>query len=159
MVVRITKQGYYSPSMHRDAAKVIQDCEKCKELSAIRKVLESSAIRAKSRWTFSQWGVNILGPLLTALRGFKFLAIAVEHSTKWVEAKPLTTINGRHAERFICEYVVCIFGVPRTISSKDEKHFQEGIFADLCKGLKVTQFFSPIMEHMEIMNHIEKQLA
>ncbi|GJX48843.1 reverse transcriptase domain-containing protein [Tanacetum coccineum] len=49
------------------------------------------------------------------------------------------------------EYVVCRFGVPRTISSKDEKHFQEGIFADLCKGLKVTQSFFPIMEHMEII--------
>ncbi|GJR12002.1 reverse transcriptase domain-containing protein [Tanacetum coccineum] len=95
----------------------------------------------------------------TAPEGFKFLAIAIEHSTKWVEAKPLTVINGRHAERFVWEYVVYRFGVPRTISSKDEKHLREGIFADLCKGLKVTQSFSPITEHMEIMNHIEKQLA
>ncbi|GKB27785.1 reverse transcriptase domain-containing protein [Tanacetum coccineum] len=30
---------------------------------------------------------------------------------------------------------------------------------NLYKGLKVTQSFSPITEHMEIMNHIEKQLA
>ncbi|GJU70454.1 reverse transcriptase domain-containing protein [Tanacetum coccineum] len=33
------------------------------------------------------------------------------------------------------------------------------MFADLCKGLKVTQSFSPITEHMEIMHHIEKQLT
>ncbi|GJS77955.1 reverse transcriptase domain-containing protein [Tanacetum coccineum] len=33
------------------------------------------------------------------------------------------------------------------------------MFADLCKGLKVTQSFSLITEHMEIMNHIEKQLT
>nr|GEZ34511.1 hypothetical protein [Tanacetum cinerariifolium] len=44
MVVRITKQGYYWPSMHQDATKVLQDCEKCKEQSAIRKVAESSVI-------------------------------------------------------------------------------------------------------------------
>ncbi|GJT14331.1 reverse transcriptase domain-containing protein [Tanacetum coccineum] len=30
---------------------------------------------------------------------------------------------------------------------------------DLCKGLKVTQSFSHVTEHMEIMNHIEKQLT
>ncbi|GJX96566.1 reverse transcriptase domain-containing protein [Tanacetum coccineum] len=42
MVVRITKQGYYWPSMHRDAAKRLQDCERCKEQSAIRKVAESA---------------------------------------------------------------------------------------------------------------------
>ncbi|GJS93503.1 reverse transcriptase domain-containing protein [Tanacetum coccineum] len=156
MVVRITKQGYYWPLMHRDAAKVLQDCEKCKEQSAIRKVAESDAITARSGWPFSHWGVNILGPLPTAPRGFKFLAIAIEHSTKWVEAKPLTVINRMNVERFVWEYVVCRFGVPRTINSKDEKHFREGIFADLCKGLKVTQSFFPIMEHMEIINHIKK---
>nr|GEV31831.1 reverse transcriptase domain-containing protein [Tanacetum cinerariifolium] len=100
MVVRITKHGYYWPSMHQDAAKVIQDYEKCKEQSAIRKTTKSSAIIAGSVWLFSHWGVNILGPLRTAHVGFKFLAIAVEHFTKWVEAKPMTTISGRHAERF-----------------------------------------------------------
>nr|GEU36706.1 hypothetical protein [Tanacetum cinerariifolium] len=50
-------------------------------------------------------------------------------------------------------------GMPRTIRSKDEKHFREGIFTDLYEGLKVTQSFFPITKHMEIMNHNEKQLA
>ncbi|GKB22334.1 reverse transcriptase domain-containing protein [Tanacetum coccineum] len=59
----------------------------------------------------------------------------------------------------VWEYVVCRFGVLRTISSKDKKYFREGIFADLYKVLKVTQSFSPITNHMEITNHIEKQLA
>ncbi|GKC93855.1 reverse transcriptase domain-containing protein [Tanacetum coccineum] len=92
-----------------NAAKILQDYEKCKEQSAIRKVSESSAMTAESGWPFSHWGVNILGPLPIAPRGFKFLAIAAEHSTKWVEAKPLTVINGRHAERSVWEYVVCRF--------------------------------------------------
>ncbi|GJR68257.1 reverse transcriptase domain-containing protein [Tanacetum coccineum] len=30
---------------------------------------------------------------------------------------------------------------------------------NLCKGLKVTQSFSPVTEHIEIMNHIKKQLT
>ncbi|GJZ93754.1 putative ribonuclease H-like domain-containing protein [Tanacetum coccineum] len=33
------------------------------------------------------------------------------------------------------------------------------MFADLCKGLKVTQSFSPVTEHLEIMHHIEKQIT
>ncbi|GKB84352.1 reverse transcriptase domain-containing protein [Tanacetum coccineum] len=98
-------------------------------------------------------------PLPTATEGLKFLAIGVEHSTKWVEAKPLTTINVRQVEKFAWEYIICRFRVPRTIKSKEEKHFKEGIFADLCKGLKITQSFSPTTKHTEIMNHIEKQLT
>ncbi|GJU32864.1 reverse transcriptase domain-containing protein [Tanacetum coccineum] len=82
MVVRITKQGYYWPSMHRDIARIIQDCEKCKEQSAVRKRVEIGAIAARKAWLFSHWVVSILGPLPTVLGGLKFLVIAIEHSTK-----------------------------------------------------------------------------
>nr|GEZ19731.1 hypothetical protein [Tanacetum cinerariifolium] len=152
MVVRITKQGYYWPSMHREAAKKIQDCDKCKEQSAIRKAGMDGTIAVESTWPFSHWGIHILGLLPMAPRGLQFLAIAVEHSTKLVEAKPITIKNVRQVEKFAWEYVVCRFEVPRMISSKEEKHFKKGIFADFYKGLNIMQRFSPIMEHMEIMH-------
>ncbi|GKA61718.1 reverse transcriptase domain-containing protein [Tanacetum coccineum] len=74
MVVRITKQGYYWLSMHRDAAKVIQDCEKCKEQSAIRKIAKNSTITARSVWPFRiqdlfKWDQQVVSELV-ALRNF-----------------------------------------------------------------------------------------
>ncbi|GKC54085.1 reverse transcriptase domain-containing protein [Tanacetum coccineum] len=56
LVVRITKQGFYWPSTYREVAKAIQDCEKCKEQSAIRKAGTSEAITVGSRWPFSHCG-------------------------------------------------------------------------------------------------------
>ncbi|GJR58559.1 reverse transcriptase domain-containing protein [Tanacetum coccineum] len=53
MVVRFTKQGYYWPSIYRDIARIIQDCEKCKEQSAVRKRAEIEAIVARNAWPFS----------------------------------------------------------------------------------------------------------
>nr|GEX24031.1 hypothetical protein [Tanacetum cinerariifolium] len=97
--------GYYWPSMHWEVAKAIQYYEKCKAQSAIRKDGTSEAIAAGSTWTFSHWGIHILRPLPMAPKGLQFLAIAVEHSIKWVEAKPVTTINGRQVEKFVWEYV------------------------------------------------------
>ncbi|GJV22498.1 reverse transcriptase domain-containing protein [Tanacetum coccineum] len=63
LVVRITKQGYYWPSMHMEVTKAIQDYEKCKEQSSIRKAGTSGAIAAGSTRPFSHWGIHILGPL------------------------------------------------------------------------------------------------
>ncbi|GJT88349.1 reverse transcriptase domain-containing protein [Tanacetum coccineum] len=51
------------------------------------------------------------------------------------------------------------FGFPQTITTKDKKQFTKGIFTDFFKGLKIRQSFSPITEHAEIMNYIEKQQA
>ncbi|GJT98962.1 reverse transcriptase domain-containing protein [Tanacetum coccineum] len=53
MVVKIIKKGYYWPSMHRDAARIIQDCEKCKEKSTMRKRAEIRAIIVRNAWSFS----------------------------------------------------------------------------------------------------------
>ncbi|GJR19907.1 reverse transcriptase domain-containing protein [Tanacetum coccineum] len=114
----------------QEVAKAIQDYNKCKEQSAIWKAGADRAI-----------------------------AVGIEHSTKWVEAKPITIKNARQVEKFVWEYVVYRFRVPRMISSKEEKHFKEGIFADFYKGLKIMQTFSPIMEYMQIMHYIEKQLV
>ncbi|GJS34796.1 reverse transcriptase domain-containing protein [Tanacetum coccineum] len=105
------------PSMYMDAEKAIQDCDRCKEQSAIRKAGVDGAIAVGSTWPFSHWGIQILRPLPMAL------------------------------------------GVPWIISSKEENHFKEGTFEDFYKGLKITQTFSPITEHMEIMHYIEKQLV
>ncbi|GJU34723.1 retrovirus-related pol polyprotein from transposon TNT 1-94 [Tanacetum coccineum] len=91
--------------MHRDVSRIIQDYEKCKEQSTARKRAKIRAMAAGNAWPFSYWGVSILGPLPMAPGGLKFLAVAIEHSTKWVEAKPMTTINARHVERFVWEYV------------------------------------------------------
>nr|GEY83154.1 reverse transcriptase domain-containing protein [Tanacetum cinerariifolium] len=90
----------------REVAKTIQDCKKCKEESTIRKAGTSRAIAVGSTWPFSYWGIRIIGPLPIARGGLQFLAIMVEHSTKWVEAKPLTTINRRQVEKFVWEYVM-----------------------------------------------------
>nr|GEW31791.1 reverse transcriptase domain-containing protein [Tanacetum cinerariifolium] len=84
-----------------EVAKAIQDYEKCKEQSAIRKAETIRAITTGSMWPFSHLGIHILGLLPMSPRGLQFLAIAVEHSTKWVEAKPLTTIKGRQVEKFV----------------------------------------------------------
>nr|GEU98309.1 reverse transcriptase domain-containing protein [Tanacetum cinerariifolium] len=47
----------------QEAAKTIQDCDKCKEQSAIRKAGMDAAITVRSMWPFSYWRIHILGPL------------------------------------------------------------------------------------------------
>nr|GEW61707.1 reverse transcriptase domain-containing protein [Tanacetum cinerariifolium] len=96
MVVRITKQGYYWPSMHREAAKIIQDYDKCKEQSAIRKSGMNEAITVRSTWPFSLLGIHILGPLPMAPGGggMGFKAGVEDGVASWEEGTCIWVLEG-----------------------------------------------------------------
>nr|GEU51771.1 reverse transcriptase domain-containing protein [Tanacetum cinerariifolium] len=47
-----------------------------------------------SAWPFSQWGIDTVGALPVAPGKVKFLVVAIDYFTKWVEAKPLASITG-----------------------------------------------------------------
>ncbi|GJV19690.1 reverse transcriptase domain-containing protein [Tanacetum coccineum] len=108
--------------------------------------------------------------LLAGLRIAQEMEIAFEECTvehvrrnQNKKADALSNLASMTFEHLTKEVLVEVltkrFGVPRIISSKEEKLFKEGMFADLCKGLKVTQSFSPVIEHMEIMHRIERQIT
>lgn len=104
-----------------------------------------------------------------ALGGVKFLVVAIDYFTKWVEAKALASVTGRHVEKFIWEYVIYRFGVPHIIISDNGKQFAEGVFPTFCKGLKIKQSFTSIyhpqgngqveVTNRDIVNGIERRLG
>ncbi|GKB61791.1 reverse transcriptase domain-containing protein [Tanacetum coccineum] len=69
----------------------------------------------KALWPFYQWGMDILGPLPPARGGAKFVIVAIDYFTKWIEAKPLVRIIGKEVIRFVMDNIICRFGLPRII--------------------------------------------
>lgn len=77
---------------------------------------------------FLSMGINIVGPMPVAPGGVKFLVVAIDYITKWVEAKLLASVTGRHMEKFVWEHIIYRFGVPHIIISDNGKKFAEGVF-------------------------------
>ncbi|GJR30389.1 reverse transcriptase domain-containing protein [Tanacetum coccineum] len=66
-----------------------------------------------SAWPFSQWRIDIVGPLPTAPGGAGFLVVSIDYFIKWVEGKLLTSTTGKHMEKFVWEHIMCRFGRPQ----------------------------------------------
>ncbi|GJW35759.1 reverse transcriptase domain-containing protein [Tanacetum coccineum] len=47
-----------------------------------------------SPWPFYKWGIDIAGPFPEGPGKVKFLIVAMDYFTKWIEAKPVATITG-----------------------------------------------------------------
>jgi len=59
--------------------------------------------------------MDILGPFSPGKGQVKFLIVAVDYFTKWIEAKPLTTITTQQVQQFVWKDIICRYGVPHTI--------------------------------------------
>ncbi|XP_071728622.1 uncharacterized protein [Rutidosis leptorrhynchoides] len=51
-------------------------------------------IPVNSPWPFYKWAIDIVGPFPAGAGNVKFLFVAIDYFTKWVEAKALRTITG-----------------------------------------------------------------
>ncbi|GKA33105.1 reverse transcriptase domain-containing protein [Tanacetum coccineum] len=53
----------------------------------------------------------------------KFLIVAIDYFTKWIEAKPVATITGNQIKKFVWDNIVCRFGLPGEIILDNGKQF------------------------------------
>ncbi|CAL2271067.1 unnamed protein product [Prunus armeniaca] len=68
-------------------------------------------------WPFAPWGMDIVGPLPTAVGGKKFVLLATDYFTKWVEAEAYKTVTQTDVIRFLWRNIICCFGIPKAIAT------------------------------------------
>ncbi|GJZ92526.1 reverse transcriptase domain-containing protein [Tanacetum coccineum] len=81
-----------------------------------------------SPWPFYKWGIDIAGPFPEGPGKVKFLIVAIDYFTKWIEAKAVATITGNQVKKFVWDNIVCIFGLPGEIISDNGKQFRDNPF-------------------------------
>jgi hypothetical protein len=57
-------------------------------------------------WHFAVWGLDMVGPFKTVASGYTHILVAVDKFTKLVEARPIASLSGETATRFIKDIVV-----------------------------------------------------
>ena len=90
---KVLRQGYYWPTILKDATDLVKRCRIYQEHAKISRLLSEPLTSITSPWPFQQWGLDILGPLPIGKGQCKFIIVAVDYFTKWAEAEPLTTIT------------------------------------------------------------------
>nr|GFA03981.1 reverse transcriptase domain-containing protein [Tanacetum cinerariifolium] len=116
VVAKAIRLGYFWPTMHKDAHDMIRKCSDC----------------------------QIHCPFPEGPGKVKFLIVAMDYFTKWIEAKAMATITGGQVKKFVWDNIVCRFGIPREIISDNGKQFADNPFKDWCDKLNITQHFASV---------------
>ncbi|KAG5562386.1 hypothetical protein RHGRI_005203 [Rhododendron griersonianum] len=122
---RAITQGYWWPHMQEDAKVYVKICEKCQKFSPMIKTPAEDLVPLTSPWPFAQWGMDIVGPLHKATGNRKFLLVATDYFTKWIEAEPLAKITKPMIERFVWKSIITRFGVPYSLITDNGAQFQK----------------------------------
>uniref|UniRef100_A0A2N9G704 Uncharacterized protein n=1 Tax=Fagus sylvatica TaxID=28930 RepID=A0A2N9G704_FAGSY len=125
-----------------------------KEGNLLQKILHRSLSTGKAiggricrkmppiHWSFSQWGLDIVGPLPRAPGNRQWLIVATDYFTKWVEAEPLVHITDADSKRFVWKNIITRFGIPRVLVSDNGSQFTSGPFREFCEQYGIRNHFS-----------------
>ena len=142
LVEKALRQGYYWPTMLRDATGLVKKCKICQEHAKVSHLPSEPLTSVTSPWPFQQWGLDILGPLAIGKSQCKFINVAMDYFTKWAEAEPLATITEQKIRNFVWRSIICRFGIPRALVSDNGKQFYNLKFRDFCAKLEIKNYYS-----------------
>jgi transposase-like protein len=73
------------------------------------------------------WGLDAVGPFRTVPGGYKYILVAVDKFTKWIEIRPFVKVTSEEAVKFIRD-IKHHFGVPNKIITDLGKAFTGSVF-------------------------------
>ncbi|GJX11079.1 reverse transcriptase domain-containing protein [Tanacetum coccineum] len=155
VVTKALRSRYYWPTIHADARKLIRECNSCQVHRPVPRKPQQNLTPITSPWPFYKWGIDIAGAFPEDPGKVKFLIVAIDYFTKWIEAKPVATITGAQIKKFVWDNIVCIFGLPGEIISDSRKQFRDNPFKDWCEKLCIRQCFAPV-KHPQANGLVER---
>jgi len=130
--------------MQEDAANLVKKCAKCQFHSKLSSIPPYDQISISGAWPFDLWGIDIVGPFPKATLNRRWLIVAVEYFTKWVEAEALSEITAAAAKHFIWRNIICRFGVPYAIISDNGTQFNATLTTDFLASLGIHNNFASV---------------
>nr|GEV24856.1 reverse transcriptase domain-containing protein [Tanacetum cinerariifolium] len=94
VVAKAIRLGYFWPTMHKDAQDMIRKCSDCQIHRPVTRHPQQPLTPITAPWPFYKWGIDIAGPFPEGPGKVKFLIVAMDYFTKWIEAKVVATITG-----------------------------------------------------------------
>nr|GEW46929.1 reverse transcriptase domain-containing protein [Tanacetum cinerariifolium] len=86
---KVFDSGFYWPPIYHDAQDLVKNYDVCQRQGKISQRDEMPQNSIQVCEIFNVWGIDFMGPFLSS-KGNKYILVAVDYLSKWVEAKEKT---------------------------------------------------------------------
>nr|GFA80083.1 hypothetical protein [Tanacetum cinerariifolium] len=101
---KIFDAGFFWPTIYKDAHEFVKNCDSCQRQGKIsqRDGMPQNSIQTCE--IFDLWGIDFMSSFPSS-RGNKYILVAVDYLSKWVEVKALPTNDAR----VVCKFLKSLF--------------------------------------------------
>ncbi|GKC40806.1 reverse transcriptase domain-containing protein [Tanacetum coccineum] len=137
---KVYESGFFWPSIFKDAKDYVMRCDACQRLGNISSRSEMSQNNIQVCDVIDVWGLDFMGPFPNS-KGNKYILVAVDYVSKWVEAQALPTNDARIVIKFL-RRLFARFGVPKALISDRGTHFCNSQLEKALQKYRVTHKLS-----------------
>jgi hypothetical protein len=135
---KILRDGYYWPTLFRDAHTYARNCKSC-QMSTGREKREVVPLQLVTiSRPFEKWGLDVIGEITPNYsKQHKYILTATYYFTKWAEDIPLTHVNEKVVIQFIEQKLITRFGMPSILIFDNAAYFSSTLLTkfSLDKGI------------------------
>lgn len=89
-------------------------------------------------WPFATWGIDVIVRIEpTASNGHRFIPVAIDYFTKWVEAASYANVTKQVVDRFLKCGIIFRYGIPNKIITDNGSNLNSKMMKELCKSFKI----------------------
>nr|GEY83362.1 reverse transcriptase domain-containing protein [Tanacetum cinerariifolium] len=149
---KVFDSGFYWPLIYKDAFELVKHCDSCQRQGKNTQKYEMAQNFIQICEIFDVWGIDFMGPFPSS-KGNKYILVAVDYLSKWVEAKALPTNDARVVVKFL-KSLFSRFGTPKAIINDRGTHFCSDQFSRVMAKYRVTHRLSTAY-HPQISGQVE----
>jgi hypothetical protein len=134
----IRNNNYYWSTILEDCFKYYKGCQECQKIGSIQRVPASAMNPIIKPWTLRGWAIDLIRQIYPpSSKGHKFILVATDYFTKWVEAIPIKNVTSGNMIDFVKEHIVYWFGIPQTITTNQGSQFTSREFEEYANSLGI----------------------
>eukprot|EP00731_Ephydatia_muelleri_P023001 Em0015g584a len=133
------KDRFYWPGHWKSVQEWCRTCPACsqrktptsKNLALLQSVAVSSPMQMVA--------IDILGPLPVTLAGNKYILVAADYFSKWIEAYAIPNQEATTIARKLLDEMFCRFALPEKLHSDQGRQFEAEVTTQLCQFLQIEK--------------------
>jgi hypothetical protein len=125
-------------TMLNNCFRYYKGCKSCQKFGDVQLAPAAMLHPIIKPWPFRGWALDFIGQIHPASSiGQRFLLVAMDYFTKWMEAIPLKNVMHREVIHFILEHIVHRFGIPQTLTTDQGSSFMSHQVHEFAEYLKI----------------------